>query len=70
MSSYGWCAQNGGGTGGLAADNAHAYTVTDRDQLIAALGGNNTPKIICIEGTIDMNADSNGNQMTKAHIGN
>lgn len=76
-SNHGWGAQNGGVTGGSAADNAHVYTVTNRDQLIAALGGNNatnggnnTSKIIRIEGTIDMNADSNGNQMTKAQFGN
>ena len=74
---HGWGAQNGGVTGGSKADKAHVYTVSTRDQLIAALGGNNatngsnsTPKIIQIEGNINLNADSNGKDMSKGDFAN
>jgi pectate lyase len=56
-------------TGGAAADAAHTYTVRNRAELVAALFGkanadpaldtpDNTPKIILIQGTIDLNADA------------
>ncbi len=74
---HGWGAQNGGVTGGSKADTSHVYTVTNRDQLIQALGGNNatngsnsTPKIIRIEGNINLNADSNGKELTKGDFAN
>lgn len=74
---HGWGAQNGGVTGGSKADASHVYTVTNRDQLIAALGGNNatngsnsTPKIIRIQGNIDLNADSSGKQLGKGDFAN
>lgn len=73
---HGWGAQNGGVTGGSKADAAHVYTVTNRDQLIAALGGNNatngsdsTPKIIQIKGNIDLNTDENGKELDKQDFG-
>jgi pectate lyase len=74
---HGWGAQNGGVTGGSKADKAHVFTVSTRDQLVAALGGNNatngsnsTPKIIQIKGNIDLNADSNGKEMSKGDFAN
>lgn len=74
---HGWGAQNGGVTGGSKADASHVYTVTNRDQLVQALGGNNatngsnaTPKIILIKGNIDLNTDSNGKELTKRDFAN
>jgi pectate lyase len=74
---HGWGAQNGGVTGGSKADAAHVYTVSTREQLLAALGGNNatngsnaTPKIIQIKGNIDLNVDSNGKELAKGDFAN
>ena len=74
---HGWGAQNGGVTGGSKADAAHVFTVSNRDQLIAALGGNNstnasnsTPKIIQIKGNIDLNSDSSGRSLSKSDFAN
>lgn len=58
-----------GTNGGVTADQAHTYTVTNRNELLAALYTNltinddgtfsgtvdSTPKIIYVEGTINMN---------------
>lgn len=73
---HGWGAQGGGTTGGAKATQANVYTVSNRQQLIDALGGNNktngtnnTPKIIYIKGTIDMNLGADGKEMTKAQYG-
>ncbi len=47
-----------GTTGGSAADDAHVYTVHDRNELVAALNfPDATPKIIRIAGVIDANVD-------------
>ncbi|TVY05563.1 pectinesterase family protein [Paenibacillus cremeus] len=66
----GWASYNGGTTGGSSAASANIYTVTNRSQLIAALGGNNatngsntTPRIVYINGTINLNVDDNNNPM-------
>ncbi len=74
---HGWGAQNGGVTGGSKADSSHVYTVTNREQLVQALGGNNatngsnsTPKIIVIKGNIDLNTDGNGKELTKRDFAN
>lgn len=74
---HGWGAQNGGVTGGSKADAAHVYTVTNRAELLAALGGNNatnasnaTPKIIQIKGNIDLNTDANGKELSKGDFAN
>src|ERR1700736_4432823 len=53
----GWAAAEGGTSGGATASPAHVYTVTNREQLVQALGGDNTgadstPKIIYIKGVI------------------
>jgi pectate lyase len=55
-----------GTTGGASADAAHIYTVTNRQELVAALGGssNATPKIIYVQGTIDANVDENNQPLT------
>lgn len=53
----GWAWADGGTTGGVGADAAHTFTVTSWEELRAALaGGDATPKIIRIKGTLDANA--------------
>lgn len=57
----GWAAYGAGTTGGANADASHVFTVTNKAELLKALGGgyNNTPKIIYVKGKIDFNVDSN-----------
>src|SRR4051794_6219509 len=59
----GWAAYGTGTTGGANADVSHVFTVTNKAELLKALGGgkDNTPKIIYVKGTIDFNVDSNNN---------
>ena len=64
----GWAAANGGTTGGANAAPGQVYTVTNREQLVQALGGNTgtntTPKIIYIKGVINGNEDDQGKALT------
>ncbi|HZG06309.1 MAG TPA: pectate lyase [Streptomyces sp.] len=61
----GWASAEGGTTGGAAADADHVFTVTDRAELAAALnGGDDTPKIIKVRGTVHGNADDRGNPLS------
>lgn len=65
----GWASADGGTTGGAHATADQVSTVTNRAQLVQALGGDNTgadatPKIIYVQGTIDANADDAGNPLT------
>src|SRR5262245_24735249 len=54
-----------GTAGGSAADDAHVFTVSDRNALVAALNfPDATPKIVRIEGMIDANVDANGQPLT------
>lgn len=69
----GWASFSTGTTGGAAADAAHVFTVTNRQELIQALGGDNkkngsnaTPKIIQVSGTIDGNVDDNNQPVSCA----
>ncbi|WP_062058040.1 pectate lyase family protein [Cellvibrio sp. OA-2007] len=69
-----------GTTGGVSADAAHTYTVTNRNELLAALYTNlvinndgsftgtvdNTPKIIYIEGTVNLNMNKALVEQTEA----
>lgn len=59
----GWASYGKGTTGGANADASHVFTVTNKAELLNALGGgkDNTPKIIYVKGTIDFNVDSNNN---------
>jgi pectate lyase len=60
-------------TGGQGADAAHTYVVTNRRQLIDALYGkdadpatatpDDTPKVILVQGRIDLNVDDANNPM-------
>ncbi len=65
----GWASADGGTTGGSAATPDHVYTVTNREQLVQALGGDNTgadatPKIIYVRGVINGNEDDQGQPLT------
>lgn len=58
----GWGSHTTGTTGGSAAASANIYTVTKRSELVEALGNvSSTPKIIYINGTIDINVDADDN---------
>ncbi|MFT4401848.1 pectate lyase [Bacillus sp. SW14] len=60
-SNDGWGAYSTGTTGGSKASSSNVYTVSNRNQLVSALGKktDTTPKIIYIKGTINMNVDDN-----------
>src|SRR5947209_17184889 len=65
----GWASANGGTTGGAAATPDQVVTVTNREQLVQALGGDNTgadatPKIIYIKGVINGNEDDQDHALT------
>ncbi|MEU8353385.1 pectate lyase [Streptomyces sp. NPDC048845] len=61
----GWASADGGTTGGAAADDAHVFTVRNRAELAAALnGGDDTPKVIRVAGTVDANTDTDGAPLT------
>jgi pectate lyase len=61
----GWAAFSTGTTGGAAADDDHVFTVTNRQELLAALNNlDPTPKIIYVKGTIDANVDDNNQPLT------
>ncbi|HET8844154.1 MAG TPA: pectinesterase family protein, partial [Ktedonobacteraceae bacterium] len=65
----GWASAEGGTTGGADATKEHVYTVTNREELVQALGGDNTgadatPKIIFIKGIINGNEDDAGNALS------
>jgi pectate lyase len=62
----GWGAYGAGTTGGASASPENVHTVTTRAELLAALGGqdDDTPKIVYVDGTIDLNTDDQGNALT------
>lgn len=61
----GWASEGPGTTGGAAASPDHVYTVTNRQELVAALdNASATPKIIYVAGTIDANVDDNNDPLT------
>ena len=63
----GWAAFDVGTTGGSAADADHVFTVTNRQELVAALNSlDATPKIIYVSGTIDANVDDDNQPLTCA----
>ncbi len=55
----GWASATSGTTGGAKADAAHTKIVSDRQQLVAALGDttDSAAKIVYVKGTIDGNVD-------------
>lgn len=71
----GWASFGAGTTGGSQAVDSQVYTVTNRAELIAALNNgvfsstspsnpSNEPKIIYVDGTIDMNVDEDNQPLT------
>jgi pectate lyase len=71
----GWAAFDTGTTGGSQAVDAQVYVVTNRAELIAALNNgvfsstspanpSNEPKIIYVDGVIDMNVDDDNQPLT------
>lgn len=71
----GWAAYSTGTTGGSQAADSQVYVVTNRAELIAALNNgvfsstspsnpSDEPKIIYVDGTIDMNVDDNNQPLT------
>jgi len=71
----GWASFETGTTGGSQAVDSQVYVVTNRAELIAALNNgvpsstspsnpSNEPKIIYVDGTIDMNVDDNNLPLT------
>src|SRR5688572_20918568 len=71
----GWASVGAGTTGGSQAVPSQVYVVTNRAELIAALNNgvpssvspanpSNEPKIIYVDGTIDMNVDDNNQPLT------
>lgn len=74
LGATGWAATGEGVTGGCGAVPANIHTVTNRQELVQALYGkkttstnidgtwltpDDTPKIIYVKGTIDLNVDEN-----------
>ena len=66
----GWAAEGAGTTGGSAADAGHTFVVHNRAELVAALGGggNATPKLIYIAGTIEGNVDDANQPLSCADL--
>jgi pectate lyase len=62
----GWAAFSTGTTGGSAAAPEHVFTVTNRQELVAALSLGATPKIVVVKGTIDANVDADNKPLTCA----
>ncbi len=77
LGADGWAAVSGAVSGGCGALPEKIYDVYDRAQLIAALNGGQTgpqpesgmpddaPKIIYVNGTIDLNVDDDGVPLTE-----
>jgi len=71
----GWASFGAGTTGGSPAVESQVYVVTNRAELIAALNNgvpsstsssnpSNEPKIIYVDGVVDMNVDDNNQPLT------
>ncbi|MVA74606.1 pectate lyase [Auraticoccus sp. F435] len=54
-----------GTTGGAAADRSAVVTVSTRDELAAAVAGNE-PKIVYVDGAVDANTDASGRPLSCA----
>jgi pectate lyase len=58
----GWGSAEGGVTGGSAATPDHVFVVHDRNELVAALAGDE-PKIVYVAGRFNANVDAAGNPL-------
>jgi pectate lyase len=71
LGADGWAATRGPVTGGCGAVPPRVYIATSRSELVAALNGrtsakeNDAPKIIYVEGTIDLNVDDGNVPLTE-----
>lgn len=68
----GWADYGSGTTGGAEASDEHIFVVTNKKELLNALdggvnGNSDTPKIIYIKGTIDINVDENNNPVGREY---
>lgn len=68
----GWAGFDGAVTGGAGARSEHIFRVRNREELVAALSGGgsshsrDTPKIIYVEGSIDLSVDAQNRPLTEA----
>ncbi|MFN0222451.1 pectinesterase family protein [Paenibacillus sp. KR2-11] len=62
----GWASFTTGTTGGSAASSDNIFVVSSRSELVKAAAGN-TPKIIYIQGSIDMNVDDNNHPVGREY---
>ena len=68
----GWAGFDVAVTGGAAARSEHIFRVRNREELVAALSGGgsrhsrDTPKIIYVEGSIDLSVDVQNRPLTEA----
>ncbi|WP_433718519.1 pectate lyase family protein [Actinoplanes sp. CA-051413] len=60
----GWAAAGNGTTGGSAADAAHTFVVHNRAELIAALSGEATPRLVLVDGRFSMSVDADNKPLT------
>jgi pectate lyase len=58
----GWGSAEGGVTGGSTADAEHVFVVHDRNELVAAVTGDE-PKIVYVAGRFNANVDAAGNAL-------
>jgi pectate lyase len=62
----GWAALGAGTTGGASAAADHIAVVSNRQQLLAALGSGGAARIVLVRGTIDVGVDDSGQPLTCA----
>jgi pectin methylesterase-like acyl-CoA thioesterase/pectate lyase len=62
----GWAAAGGGVTGGAAALHPDVHRVRTRAELVAALKPHGRPRIVQVQGTIDLAGADNGRVLTEA----
>jgi|AKYZ01.1.fsa_nt_gi Pectate lyase len=72
LKTGGWADYGSGTMGGSEARQEHIFTVTNKKELVEALNGgptgrHDTPKIIYIQGTIDINVDANNNPVGREY---
>jgi pectate lyase/pectin methylesterase-like acyl-CoA thioesterase len=59
----GWAAAQGGTWGGAEARSVHAYTVRNRSELVAALAPGVYPRVVRVEGRIDLSTNAEGRSL-------
>ncbi len=59
----GWAAAQGGTWGGAEARAEHVYTVRNRSELVAALAPGVYPRVVRVEGRIDLSTNAEGRSL-------